>query len=421
LKSNSLQSLRGDGRRLKQVLYNLIGNAVKFTHSGEITIQAWADHHNARGELHVEVSDSGIGIRETDLNRIFDSFSQADASTTREYGGTGLGLAISKQLIELMGGEIRVTSTLNKGSSFSFQIPVEVEFEQPVIPLEASGLQGVRVLIVEDNTTVQNVLREYMSAWGVQSFCVASSSLAMNVLRNKDLAEGSFDLVLVDRTLPGMDGIALARQIRMRIGSPSPRILLMLSDLLGNEPEDLRQLGIDATMRKPISQRDLYHSLRDMLVRAPVRDREVRLKAVSTPSLPTFGASVLVVEDNVMNQRVARRMLEMFDCEVDVAENGQVALEKFRTQNFDLVFMDCHMPVLDGFEGTRLIREHEKSAATGKRVPIIALTASVLSDGEDRCKAVGMNGFLFKPYDIMDLRQTLEQWLGPDAGVSTAA
>jgi len=243
----------------------------------------------------------------------------------------------------------------------------------------------------------------------------------MNVLRNQDIARGTFDFVLVDRTLPGMDGIALARQICMRIGSSKPRILLMLSDMLGSEPQDLHQLGIDATLRKPISQRDLYYSLRDMLVREPVRDAETRLVAVPTKNLPTFGATVLVVEDNVMNQRVAQRLLEMFECKVEVAENGKVALEKFRTRDFDLIFMDCHMPVMDGFESTRLIREYETTIASGKRVPIIALTASVLSDGEDHCRAVGMDGFLAKPYDVRDLNQTLEQCLGSDAGVSTAA
>lgn len=195
----------------------------------------------------------------------------------------------------------------------------------------------------------------------------------------------------------------------------------MLSDMLESEPEDLRQLGIDATLRKPISQRALYDCLRDMLVREPVRDGGTRLVAVPTTNLPTFGATVLVVEDNVMNQRVARRMLEMFDCDVEVAENGKVALEKFRARNFDLIFMDCHMPVMDGFECTRLIREHETNIASGQRVPIIALTASVLSDGEDHCRAAGMNGFLFKPYDVGDLHKTLEQYLGSDAGVSTAA
>jgi len=421
VEGDSLQSLRGDGRRLKQVLYNLVGNAVKFTHSGEIAVRAKVDRLSDGGKLSIEVCDTGIGLREQDIDRIFDSFSQADSSTTREYGGTGLGLAISKQLVELMGGEIHVDSTLNKGSSFGFSVPVEAEFDQVHFPARSSELQGQRVLIVEDNMTVQNALRDYMSAWGMQPICVASSSLAMNVLRNQDIAGGAFDLVLVDRTLPGMDGIALARQICTRIGSAKPRILLMLSDLLGSEPEHLRELGIDATLRKPISQRDLYHALRDMLVREPVASDETTLKAVPTPSMPTFGATVLVVEDNVMNQRVARRMLEMFDCDVEVAENGEVALAKFRTRDFDLVFMDCHMPIMDGFESTRRIRDHESSIASGKRVPIIALTASVLSDGEKHCKAAGMNGFLSKPYDVRDLRKTLEQWLGPDAGVSTAA
>jgi CheY-like chemotaxis protein/nitrogen-specific signal transduction histidine kinase len=421
VEGDSLQALRGDGRRLKQVLYNLVGNAVKFTHSGEITIRAKVDRLSVGGTLRVEVCDTGIGLREKDLDRIFDSFSQADSSTTREYGGTGLGLAISRQLVELMGGEIHVDSTLNKGSTFRFSVPVEAEFDQVHFPVRSSELQGQRVLIVEDNMTVQNALRDYMGAWGMEPVCVASSSLAMNVLRNQDVAGGAFDLVLVDRTLPGMDGIALARQICTRIGSSRPRILLMLSDLLGSEPENLRELGIDATLRKPISQRDLYHALRDMLVQEPVASGQTTLKAVPTPSIPTFGATVLVVEDNVMNQRVARRMLEMFDCDVDVAENGEVALAKFRARDFDLVFMDCHMPIMDGFESTRRIRDHESSIASGKRVPIIALTASVLSDGEQHCRDAGMNGFLSKPYDVRDLRKTLEQWLGPDAGVSTAA
>ena len=421
LESDSLQTLRGDGRRLKQVLYNLIGNAVKFTQSGEITIRAKVDPVDSRGELQVEVSDTGIGIREQDLSRIFDSFAQADSSTTREYGGTGLGLAISKQLVELMGGEIRVSSTLNKGSNFGFRLPVEADFDQARFPAEASGLEDLRVLIVEDNMSVQNVLKDYTSAWGMRPVCVASSSLAMNVLRNQNVAGGSFDLVLVDRTLPGMDGIALARQIGIRIMSPRPRILLLLSDLLGSEPDDLQQLGIDATLRKPIAQRDLYYCLRNMLVREPARTGESTLKAVPAPSLPAFGASVLVVEDNAMNQRVARRMLEMFDCNVEVAENGQVAVDKFRARDFDLVLMDCHMPVVDGFESTRLIRQHEKNMASAKLVPIIALTASLLSDGEKRCKDAGMNDFLFKPYDVRDLRKTLEQWLVSEGGVSTAA
>ena len=371
--------------------------------------------------MYVDVTDTGIGIREKDVDRIFDSFSQADSSTTREYGGSGLGLAISKQLVELMNGEINVKSTLNEGSKFGFHVPVEAEFNESQFSAETSGLQDLRVLIVEDNITVQKVLRDYTSAWGMQPVCVASSSLAMNVLRNQNVAGGSFDLVLVDRTLPGMDGIALARQIGMRLGSPRPRILLLLSDLLGSEPQDLRELGIDATLRKPITQRDLYHCLCNMLVREPLRSGESTLRSVPTPSLPAFGASVLVVEDNAMNQRVARRMLEMFDCTVEVAENGKVAFEKFRSRDFDLVFMDCHMPVMDGFESTRLIRSHERGIASGKQVPIIALTASVLSDGEDRCRAAGMNGFLFKPYEVRDLRKTLEQWLGSESGVSTAA
>ena len=325
VETDSLQSLRGDGRRLKQVLYNLVGNAVKFTHSGEISLRAKVERVDSGGDLQVEVTDTGIGLRETDLVRIFDSFSQADSSTTREFGGTGLGLAISKQLVELMGGEIRVSSTLDKGSSFCFHVPVEAEFEQPHLPAENSGLQDLRVLIVEDNMTVQNALRDYMSAWGMHPICVSSSSLAMNVLQNQDVAGGSFDLVLVDRTLPGVDGIALARQICTRIGSFRPRILLMLSDMLGSEPEDLRRLGIDAALRKPISQRDLYYALRDMLVRESVQDGETTLVAVPATNLPTFGATVLLVEDDVMNQRVARRMLEMFDCDVEVAENGKAA------------------------------------------------------------------------------------------------
>ncbi len=418
---DSLQTLRGDGRRLKQVLYNLVGNAVKFTHSGEITIHAGVERRKENTELHVSVDDTGIGLREKDLNRIFDSFSQADSSSTREYGGTGLGLAICKQLIELMGGTIGVTSELGKGSLFYFRCPVSIESGETHVPVKASDLENLRVLVVEDSLTVQAALRDYMRSWGMQPMCVASCNRALNAVQNRELSSGPFDLVVVDRTLPGMDGVELARQICTRMGARKPRILLMLSDMLGAEPEDLHLLGVDATIRKPVSQRGLRDVLCNMMSRAPVPSGQTKLKSVPAPDLPKYEASVLVVEDNVMNQRVARRMLEMFGCEVDVAEDGQVAVEKFRESTFDLVLMDCHMPIMDGFESTRLIREHETTMDSAKRVPIVALTASVLSDGEDHCKAVGMDGFLSKPYDVKDLRRALEQWLGPDAEVSSAA
>jgi signal transduction histidine kinase/DNA-binding response OmpR family regulator len=413
----------GDAGRIRQVLTNLAGNAVKFTATGHVFIDL-EPLPAAAGmvSVRVQVRDTGIGIPADKLDGVFDRFTQADASTTRRYGGTGLGLAISRQLVELMRGEVGVTSEPGQGSTFWFALTMPVDGQASAgLPAKAD-LAGVRVLIVDDNDVNRRVLHEQITAWGMRNGSFGSGEGALALLRAAQASGDPFQIVLADHHMPGMDGVQLARIIK---ADPllQGTVLLMLSSVGGPEDAAAKEL-FAASLVKPVRA----SQLQDVLAVVWAEARGVAATVV--PSRPTQSdrslsrspgtarhARVLVVDDNAVNQRVAQALLTKLGCRVDVAANGEEALEMVELLPYDVVFMDCEMPVLDGFAATTEIRRRENG---DHRVPIVAMTARALTQDRDRCLQAGMDDYISKPVRVDLLRQTLDRWAPVDTTPSPA-
>ncbi|MEM6641186.1 MAG: response regulator [Pseudomonadota bacterium] len=395
----------GDALRVRQILINLLGNAVKFTERGEVLVQLRNATVNGATGVRIEVRDTGIGIARDKQAQVFSLFSQEDGSITRRYGGTGLGLSICRELTELMGGTIGVTSDQGRGSTFWLEVPLaEQEGAQDVVT--RSQLAGIRALVVDDNATNREILAETLGQWGVIADTVSSGRRALNVLRANQT--GGYDVVLLDRSMPELDGVATAGQLNELAGVHPPLMVLLSS--FGHQPEALTrdQNGIDACLTKPVRRRDLHECLAGLLHARSDEDAPVPATPSATESkLPTL--NVLLVEDNPVNQEVAEGMLRALGCAVSVAQHGQAALDAIeqRYDEFDLVLMDCQMPVMDGFSATRAIRQAERA---GRRLPILALTANALDGDRERCIAAGMDDYLSKPFTMDELRDGLKRY-----------
>jgi two-component system, sensor histidine kinase and response regulator len=404
-------ALVGDAGRLRQILMNLLGNAIKFTETGEVTVRVNLLEQEAAGPLlEFEVRDSGIGISAEALPRLFQAFVQADGSTTRKYGGTGLGLAISKQIVGLMGGEISAQSTLGAGSSFRFT----ARFARQSGPAEQRAarraeLQGKRTLVVDDNATNREVLARSLQASGMAVTCAADGPSALRLALEAAARGTPYQLGILDMMMPGMDGLQLARAIRGSPELPAMGLLLLTSVGGQGEPEEARRAGVDAYLTKPIRQGQLLDCLVTMLGRNGVR-LHAEEPLHHSEGFVAPGANILVVDDNVVNRAVIIGMLEAYECRTAEAGNGQEALVRVRETTFDLVFMDCQMPVLDGFEATAEIRRFETKHGR-RRVPIVALTASALKGERERCLAAGMDDYLSKPVRQSELGQTICRWV----------
>lgn len=416
--------IQGDCGRLRQVLSNLIGNAVKFTDRGEVFIRVTPlETRDDRGLLSFEVRDTGIGMTQEALGRVFEAFSQADGTTTRRFGGTGLGLAISRQLIDLMGGNITAESTPGSGSAFRFTLPVKI-LTRPLQPTVAprTDFTNVRILIVDDNETNRSILNRQVLSWGMRSGCAAGAPEALGMLREASKAGDPFELTILDMMMPGMDGLELARAIKADPAFTSMPLILLtsLSEVL--DSESLRQDGISACLTKPVRQSRLHDCIAAAIQPAPagVAPEAPKRKVIEEPG-GFQGARVLLTEDSLINQMVAREMLERLGCRVETASNGQEAVEALSAGSFDLVFMDCQMPVLDGYEATRIIRKKEEGdpkdlshLAEGRRgIPIIAMTAHSMRGDREECLAAGMDDYLSKPFNLDGLAEMLGRWLPP--------
>jgi signal transduction histidine kinase/CheY-like chemotaxis protein len=396
-----------DPSRLRQVLINLVGNAVKFTDRGEVVARVFvASEHDDAVDVRFEVHDTGIGIAPEGVAALFDAFVQADASTTRRFGGTGLGLAISQRLVSLMSGHIEATSEPDVGSTFAFTIPLERgpgELGQP--PTPRRDLIGLHALVVDDHATGRLVLTGMLDGWRLRSEAVNSADEAFSVLQQAAATNDPFDVALIDRNMPGRDGIALLQAIRQEPGLSALPVALLTSSSRPNEAADARQAGADAFLTKPVRQSQLYETLASLLAE-PTAEIEAH-GSVAASVAPTDGSAhgrVLLAEDSEINQRVASVMLEQMGYTVDVVSDGAAAVAAAKSGRYDVVLMDCQMPILDGFEATRAIREHESG---GPRLPIIALTASALESDRQRCLAAGMDDHLAKPIRLEVLAQTL--------------
>jgi len=409
----------GDGVRLRQVLTNLLGNAVKFTHSGEVSIavRLLAVQVEGRQRLRFDVSDTGIGIEPHVQSRVFDAFAQADQRSERRYEGTGLGLAISARLVALMGGEIRLESAPGAGSRFWFEIDLEALDERDAAPPPAgdAAVAGKRVLIVDDNATNLEICTEQLRGLNLRTECVRDGGEALTAMR-LGLQQGApFDLVILDMHMPMMNGLEVARAMQGDDALRSvPRILL--SSVGDSEPQQaLDAHGIARSVTKPVRQAELQECVLAVLGRPAVRAAHASARSEQR----RFAGRVLVAEDNGVNQLVARAMLRALGLECEIAGDGAAALEAWRRGGFDLVLMDCQMPVMDGFEATRRIRD-EESRRGAARIPVIALTANVVAGVHEACTAAGMDGYLSKPYSEHALAQVLARWLVQVTAQSTS-
>jgi signal transduction histidine kinase/DNA-binding response OmpR family regulator len=409
----------GDSGRIRQVLTNLVGNAVKFTHEGHVLVSVTCESRDARqARIKVSVEDTGPGIPADKLGVLFEKFSQVDGSTTRKHGGTGLGLAISKQLVNLMGGEIGVRSEPGAGSTFWFTLPLELDLETRPEPVPMSDLHGLRVLIVDDNDVNRRVLHEQITSWGLRNGSYARGEDAVAALRAARAAADPYHFVLLDYLMPEMDGAEVATAIK---GDPALRetvVILLTSVGHVGELRNMAGVELDAALLKPVRQSQLLNAMTSAWSRraeaaAAAAGAGCRSRSGQTPAgTGRYAGStirVLVAEDNVVNQKVAAKMLERMGLRADVAANGKEAVEMTEMLPYDLVLMDCHMPEMDGYAATAEIRRRE---AGGRRVPIIAMTAEAMEGSRESCLKAGMDDYVVKPVKMVELGEALRRWLG---------
>ncbi len=383
----------GDGNRLRQVLTNLLTNAVKFTARGEVVVRLTADPAPGGSVLlRFEVSDTGLGIAPESLERIFDSFAQQDGSTTRRFGGTGLGLAISRQLVELMAGSIGVRSVLGEGSTFWFTVPVRVTRAQPEPP-ELEDVRGASVLIVDDNATNGTILDRQLTAWGLECETLTDPTAVVEHLREAARAGRRYGLAIVDSRMPKLTGNELTRAIRMTPEVASLPVVMLTSS--GSGRDAATKAGVDAFLTKPVQARRLLEQVARVLGAARARPDDGALATpVAASAELTDGPLVLVAEDNQINQRVASALLRKRGFRVEVAGDGRQAVAMHDRGTYHAIFMDCQMPELDGYEATAAIR---RSEGDGPRIPIVAMTASTMTGDRERCLAAGMDDYIGKP------------------------
>ncbi len=415
--ANTPNLLRGDPVRFRQVLTNLVGNAIKFTETGEVFIQVIPFAvSNSEAHIRVEVKDTGIGMNTEEQANLFQAFTQANQSTTRKYGGTGLGLAICRQLVELMQGDIGVQSTPGTGSCFWFTLkfPIQTDNSSKVLP--ELSLKERRVLFVDDNATNRFILEHYAESWGMQSSSASSSAQAL-ILLDAALEEGKpFDLAVLDQKMPDMDGFELALAIKANTNLIDLPLILLTSLGYKGEATKAKQAHFSGYLTKPIHQQTLQRSV------ALVLGLEQDFRKENAPSFITRHtvqeqviaekAHILLAEDNLVNQKVAVRMLTKLGYQVDVANNGQEVVDAWEKKPYHVILMDCLMPEMDGFQATKKIRETESlKSEVSVHIPIIAMTANTMEGDRENCLEVGMDDFIPKPVKIEFLGEVLSKWL----------
>ncbi len=411
----------GDPGRIRQVLTNLVGNAIKFTEKGHVLINVECENKtDTTAKLRLSIEDTGIGISEDKSHYIFEKFTQTDTSTTRRYGGTGLGLAISKQLVELMGGTIGVTSRPSEGSTFWFTLPLSLDTRDIAPLLPQSDLEGVHVLIVDDNKINCHVLLEQLSSWGVQSSAYPTGREAMRALREAKAARDPYQIAILDYYLPDVDGESMGRMIK---DDPALRdtLLVMLTSVgQRGDAKRVSEAGFSAYLVKPVSPYHLLDALSTVWgtwkegISTTLITRHTLAESQTPEAVPALKQEkpirpqMLVVEDNAVNQRMAVRMLEKLGCRVDVAANGLEAVETVGRLKYDLVFMDCQMPEMDGYEATAEIRRREDAS---RHTLIIAMTAHTMQGDREKCLKAGMDDYIVKPIKKERLLEIMEKWI----------
>ena len=402
----------GDWNRIRQVLLNLLGNAIKFTREGHVELAlTLADDAEGSVDVCFAVSDTGIGISEEAQRQIFEPFVQADSSTTREFGGTGLGLVICRRLIEMMGGSIGVDSQAERGSRFWFTVPLQKgRHPIPVDPRDALDLEGSRILVVEDNPAQRFVVTQILQQRGLEVVTAANGYEARRVLLAASRRQQPFDLALVDRRLPGTGGIELGRLIHADPEFEDLPLILMSAVVRKGDAAAAREAGYCAYLSKPLRPTRLLAHIRRALGMEAATEHPLGGGRALLDHGPEGrgGTRVLLVEDNPVNRTVATRLIERLGYQVEVAENGELALEAVRWGTFDIILMDCQMPVLDGYAATRRIREMSDPI---RRIPIVAMTANAMEGDREKCLSAGMDDYLAKPFTRLEVAAALERWL----------
>jgi signal transduction histidine kinase/DNA-binding response OmpR family regulator len=407
----------GDAKRLRQVLTNLLGNAVKFTERGHVMISvnrmpASGAAHNHAALLEFVVADSGIGISPADQERVFEAFTQVDGTRTRRHGGTGLGLAISSQLVAMMGGKLQLESAPNAGSRFWFSLPMRLapDAAPALTDREATAMRGLQMLVVDDNAINLDILSHQLSAWGVRVETASSGSQALEMLQHRPVVH---DIALLDMHMPDMNGMSLTERIRANAKLDGLKVIMLSSAGLDMPSSGLARLGISRWLSKPVRKQDLRRALLDLLAEEPGMADVAPAPAPAAPRLimAKRSAHILLAEDHALNQEVAEQMLRTAGYSVEVVADGQAAVEAARTGRFDLVLMDCLMPVMDGFEATATLREFEQSSGVSeaRRLPIVALTANAMKGDVEACLAAGMDDYVAKPFTREQLVNTIER------------
>ncbi len=407
----------GDPGRLRQILINLIGNALKFTLAGEVGLKVQTDLIEEKAAvLHFIVSDTGVGIAPEKLKSIFDSFNQADSSTTREYGGTGLGLTISKRLVEMMGGRLWVESKLGVGSSFHFTVKLGTAARRELVIGKTAGfeiLRGVKVLIVDDNRTNRRILEGLVKLWGMNPTATSDAEQALIELSAARDANDPYGLILTDMHMPKMDGFGLVEHIKEQPELSTATIMMLTSGGQRGDAARCGELGIAAYLLKPVRQGELREAIARVL---SAKEQAGAIPMITPYSLqadavPVRSLHILLAEDNAVNQKLAIRLLEKRGHHVSLASNGREALSALEKSPYDLVLMDVHMPEMDGLEATKNLRQKEKAEHSEHRQAVVAMTALVMKGDRERCEEAGMDGYLSKPIRPQELDAVLDTYL----------
>jgi PAS domain S-box-containing protein len=411
IQDNVPYALWGDSERLRQILFNLIGNAIKFTDRGEVVLDVQVkESYPDKCQLEFSVLDTGIGIEPDKQKMLFQPFTQVDGSTTRRHGGTGLGLVIAKQLTGLMGGNLSFESEFGKGSTFRFTARFQKQQQEArrkeVVPSEFKGL---RALVVDDNATSRSFLTGQMTAWGIQSQSARDGLEALGILHASAANGEPFDMALIDMKISGISAIELARTVRNDPANANVR-LIMLTPGPRIDDESIKLLCNAVCLSKPVHRSRLFDRIASLFSQESSTKSDSAFTAVNYPEERFYG-HVLIVDDNLIVQDVAMSMLECYGLKVDIADNGLRAVQAVSKTGYDLVFMDCQMPEMDGYEATKTIREMERNQAAERHLPIVAMTAHAMQGDRETCIAAGMDDYLSKPFKKTQLLMVLRRWI----------
>jgi signal transduction histidine kinase/CheY-like chemotaxis protein len=406
--------LKGDPSRLRQILTNLLGNALKFTAEGEVQLEVSVENEREdEVDLAIAIRDSGIGIPEHRLSTLFEAFTQVDASTTRKFGGTGLGLSISGQLAQLMGGEIRVTSVEGEGSTFTVHLPFPTQADAvETIPADEKVLKGMRVVVVDDNETNRKILAHQLESWGCKHLLFSEPREAVATLAKRRRKGERPDLVLLDYVMDGMNGLEVCTALRRESHLLDVPIVLLTSVSFNGRKDLLTNAGASGQLTKPVKQSQLKKHILRVLGITPEEsstklDHGFEVNDVDLEKRKKH--RILLVEDNAINQRIAVALLKKAGYSCEIANNGQEAVDTVSQLPFDLILMDCQMPIMDGYAATGTIRKRQ--ARTGEYVPIIAMTANAMEGDRERCIDAGMDDYITKPVSSEQLYEKLRYWL----------